>query len=187
MTTDSKSRLDAIGRALRRERERARLSLSELARKAGVAKSTLSQLESGGGNPSVETLWALCIALDIQISVLFDAPKPRVQVIRAGDGPELQSDQAEYRATLLSACPPLARRDVFRLTAEPGASRQADPHAQGVVEHVVLGTGRALVGIASDPVELEPGDYISYPGDVAHTFQALERGTSAVLVSEHTR
>lgn len=187
MTTDSKSHLGAIGLSLHRERKRMGLSLSELARKAGVAKSTLSQLESGGGNPSVETLWALCVALDIQISELFDSPKPRVQVIRATEGPELQSDLADYRATLVSACPPSARRDIYRLTAEPGSPRLADPHAPGVVEHVVLSTGRALVGLASDPVELEPGDYISYPGDLPHTFHALEASTSAVLVSEHTR
>jgi quercetin dioxygenase-like cupin family protein len=56
----------------------------------------------------------------------------------------------------------------------------------GVVEHVVISAGRALVGPADDPVELGPGDYIAYPGDVAHVFQALAPGTCAVLVSEHT-
>ena len=35
-----------------------------------------------------------------------------------------------------------------------------------------------------DPVELRPGDYISYPGDADHVFDALEPGTFAVLVSE---
>src|SRR5690606_27397827 len=53
----------AIAAAVRRERERAGLSLTELARRAGVAKSTLSRLESGTANPSVETLWALGVAL----------------------------------------------------------------------------------------------------------------------------
>ena len=51
--------LGLIARSIRRERERVGLSLSELAKQAGIAKSTLSQLESGTGNPSVETLWAL--------------------------------------------------------------------------------------------------------------------------------
>ncbi|MGL1180837.1 helix-turn-helix domain-containing protein, partial [Vibrio parahaemolyticus] len=50
---------DRIATTLRRERERRDLSVSELARRAGVAKATVSQLENGGGNPSVETLWAL--------------------------------------------------------------------------------------------------------------------------------
>jgi len=54
-----------------------------------------------------------------------------------------------------------------------------------VVEHVVLSTGRALVGVTGEPVELAPGDYIRYPGDVAHVFEALEPGTLAVLLSEH--
>ena len=44
--------IDRIAASIRRERERTGLSLSELARSAGVAKSTLSQLESGSGNPS---------------------------------------------------------------------------------------------------------------------------------------
>jgi len=56
----------------------------------------------------------------------------------------------------------------------------------GVVEHVVIGAGRALVGVTGEPVELSPGDYIRYPGDVPHVFEALEPGTQAVLVSEHT-
>jgi quercetin dioxygenase-like cupin family protein len=55
----------------------------------------------------------------------------------------------------------------------------------GVVEHVVLSSGRALVGPADAPVELSPGDYVAYPGDLPHIFQALDEGTSAVLVSEH--
>jgi quercetin dioxygenase-like cupin family protein len=54
-----------------------------------------------------------------------------------------------------------------------------------VIEHVVLSVGRALVGISEDPVELHPGDYITYPGDVAHVFEALDPGTVAVMVSEH--
>ena len=60
--------LDRIAASIRTERERAGLSLSELARNAGIAKSTLSQLESGAGNPSLETLWALSVALEVPFS-----------------------------------------------------------------------------------------------------------------------
>ena len=48
-----------VSLSLRRERARTGLSLTELAKRAGIAKSTLSQLENGTGNPSLETLWAL--------------------------------------------------------------------------------------------------------------------------------
>src|SRR3974390_2031831 len=175
-----------IAAALRRERARAGLSLTEVARRAGIAKSTLSQLESGTGNPSVETLWAICVALDAPFSRLLDPPRPQTQVIRADEGPTVAAAEADYLATLLAACPPGARRDVYRIQAEPGHARASEPHMPGVVEHVVLSTGRALVGLAGEPVELGPGDYIRYPGDIPHVFEALEPGTLAVLVAEHT-
>ena len=178
--------LSLIAASLRRERRRTGLSLTEVARRAGIAKSTLSQLESGTGNPSLETLWAICVALDAPFSRLLDPPRPHIQVIRADEGPTVSAAHANYQATLLAACPPGARRDVYRIAAEPGHARESEPHMPGVMEHVVLSAGRALVGVAGEPVELGPGDYICYPGDIPHVFEALEPGTLAVLVSEHT-
>jgi transcriptional regulator with XRE-family HTH domain len=177
--------MSQIAAALRRERARAGLTLSEAARRAGVAKSTLSQLESGAGNPSIETLWALCVALDAPFGRLLDPPRPGVRVVRAGEGPTLAAERAHYHATLLAPCPPTARRDVFHIAAEPGPARASEPHMPGVFEHVILSTGAALVGPADGPVELGPDDYIGYPGDVAHVFQALNPNTRAVLISEH--
>jgi transcriptional regulator with XRE-family HTH domain len=184
--TPAKAPLDLVSVALRRERTRAGLSLAEVARRAGIAKSTLSQLESGAGNPSLETLWALCVALNVPFSRLLEPPRPVVQVIRAGEGPRVSAGEADYQATLLATCPPNARRDIYRIVAEPGAPRLSDPHMPGVVEHVVLSAGRALIGPSDDPVELAPGDCITYPGDRPHVFRALVAGTWAVLVSEHT-
>ncbi|MEV7777206.1 helix-turn-helix domain-containing protein [Kitasatospora sp. NPDC088351] len=174
-----------IAASIRRERERGGLSMAELARRAGIAKSTLSQLESGVGNPSVETLWALGVALDVPFSRLVDPPRPVVRVIRAGEGPVTHSERADYAATLLASCPPNARRDIYRIEAQPGETRASDPHMPGTVEHVLLGAGRALAGPSDAPVELGPGDYVSYPGDAAHVFRALEPGTLAVIVMEH--
>ncbi|MEV4125370.1 XRE family transcriptional regulator [Nocardia sp. NPDC049707] len=175
-----------IAAALRRERTRAGLSLTEVANRAGVAKSTLSQLESGTGNPSLETLWALCVALDMPFSRLLDPPRPTVHVIRAGEGPVVAAAKSEYRATLLAAGPANSRRDLFRITAEPGHARESVPHIPGVVEHILLASGHALVGPIDTPVELAPGDYIAYPGDEPHVFEALEPGTWATLVVEYT-
>ncbi len=177
--------IEAIAASLRRERRQSGLSLTEVARRAGIAKSTLSQLESGAGNPSLETLWAICVALGVPFSRLLDPPRAPTQVIRADEGPTVAAAQASYRATLLAACPPGARRDVYRIAAEPGQARASQPHGPGVVEHVVIGVGRALVGVAGEATELGPGDYICYPGDVPHVFEALAPRTQAVLVSEH--
>ncbi|RUQ98034.1 helix-turn-helix domain-containing protein [Labedella endophytica] len=185
MTEPSGPPIAAIAAALQQERRRIGLSLAEVARRAGIAKSTLSGLEAGTGNPSLETLWALSSALEVPFSLLVDPPRPVVQVIRAGDGPALSSESADYVATLLSASPAATRRDIYAISAQPGEPRRSDPHLPGTVEHVVLSAGRALVGPTSDPVEVTAGDYVAYPGDVPHVFEAIEPGTAAVLVSEH--
>jgi transcriptional regulator with XRE-family HTH domain len=177
--------MDAISAALRRERQRSGLSMGDVARRAKLSKSTLSQLEAGAGNPSLETLWAVCAALDISFGRLFDPPRPRVQLIRSGEGPVVASAQADYLAVLLAACPPGSRRDLYKVQAGPGTTRNSDPHPYGVVEHVILCGGRALVGVANEPLELAPGDYTAYPGDVRHVFEALTPGTWGILASEH--
>lgn len=185
MAETTRAPLATIAASLQQERHRAGLSLAEVARRAGIAKSTLSQLESGQGNPSVETLWALSVTLDVPFARLVEPQRPRVQVIRAGEGVAVASEQADYVATLLASGQSRTRRDIYLISVQPGTPRESDPHMAGVIEHVVLSRGRALVGTADDPVELAPGDYISYPGDVAHVFKALEPDTFAVLVSEH--
>lgn len=185
MAKTGRAPLDVIAASLQRERRRTGLSLAEVARRAGIAKSTLSQLESGQGNPSVETLWALGVALDVPFSRLVDPPRPATRLIRAGEGAAVAAQEADYVATVLASCPPNARRDLYQITAQPGDARESDPHMPGVVEHVVLGAGSAMVGPRDAPEELHPGDYFSYPGDEPHIFRALEKDTVAVLVSEH--
>ncbi|MET7396390.1 XRE family transcriptional regulator [Dactylosporangium sp. NPDC005572] len=180
-----KAPLDLIAAALRRERERSNLSLSEVAKRAGVAKSTLSQLESGAGNPNIETLWALAVALNVPFSRLVEPPPTAPRVIRAGEGPSIRSEQADFVGTLLATCPPGVRRDIYLMTVELGSARKADPHLPGTVEHVVMISGRLRVGPADSPVDLDVHDYASFAGDVPHAYEALASGTSFALIMEH--
>ncbi|MFK0154893.1 helix-turn-helix domain-containing protein [Streptomyces sp. NPDC090499] len=177
--------MEWIAGSLKRERTRAGLSLSELAKRAGVAKSTLSQLEAGGGNPSVETLWSLGVALGVPFSALVEPPVSGVQVIRAGEGPTVASERADFAATLLSSSPPGARRDIYHLRMEPGAARESEPHIPGTVEHLVVCSGQVEAGPRGETVELNPGDYLTYRGDVPHVYEALAPGTTFVLVMQH--
>jgi transcriptional regulator with XRE-family HTH domain len=173
-----------VATSLRRERARAGISLTELARRAGIAKSTLSQLEAGSGNPSLETLWALGVALGVPLSRLVEPPKRATTVIRADEGAVMHTEDAEYASVLLAACPAGARRDIYRVRAQPGSPYLARPHVPGTLEHLVVGTGRVLAGPTGEAVELGPGDYLVYPADGPHVFDALEPDCTAVIIME---
>ena len=178
------SPVQAIADNLRAERQRAGLTLSAVARLAGISKSTLSQLEAGSGNPSVETLWAIAVALGVPFSQLVAAPQNRLRVVRRDERQSVVADEAEYAAALLSAGSS-ARRDVYAVTLEPGSARRSDPHLRGSVEHVIVAAGSMRIGPVGEEVEVAAGDYVTYPGDVAHVSEALEPGTWIVLVMEH--
>jgi transcriptional regulator with XRE-family HTH domain len=177
--------LATIAAALRRERERAGLSLTELARRAGLAKSTLSQLEAGTGNPSVETLWSLGVALGVPFSRLVEPPPPEVRVVRRGEAPGFRSERADFTGILLAAGSARVRRDLYVVELEPGTPRLAEGHIPGSVEHFVAAEGRILIGPADDPVEAGPGDYVAFAGDVPHVYRALAAGSWGVLLMEH--
>lgn len=180
----NESPITQIATKLSYERKRSGLSIAEVARQAKIAKSTLSQLESGVGNPSIETLWAICGVLDIPVSRLLESPKAKTKLIRFGQGTKVASEHKNYHATLLAACPPNVSRDIYFIEAEPDQSHYSEPHGQGVIEHVIITKGKARVGLSSENYELVEGDYISYPGDLPHIFEALEKGTRALMVIE---
>ena len=76
---------DVLAANLRRLRIARRLSLSELARATGMSKATLSSVESGRSNPTVETLAALAAALRVSLGELLEEPPlGEVRVVRRG-------------------------------------------------------------------------------------------------------
>lgn len=109
-----------------------------------------------------------------------------VRVLRAGAGARVEAEGAALGVRLLASSARRAAHDLYVVEAEPGAPRVADPHLPGTVEHLVLVSGRMRLGPAGEEVELAPGDYATFPGDVPHRYQALTPGTRAVLLMEHT-
>lgn len=175
----------AIARRLKRERERHGVSASELARRAGLAKSTLTQLEAAKGNPSVETLWALAVALGVPFAQLIDAPQPSMRVVRAGEGVTTHAEHSHYKATLLAACPPGSQHNLYRLEFTAGAARHAEPHIPGTIEHLIVANGQLRTGPVDDPIELDAGDYATFPGDVGHLYEAITETATALLMMEY--
>jgi len=178
---------ELVASAIGRERERAGLSLSALAAKAGLAKSTLSQLEAGKGNPSIETMWAIASALQVPFSFLFESTTSQSRVLRAQESVELPAEVSEYSVALLAKCPPAIRRDLYRVSLKGGRVRTAEAHPQGTVEHAIICDGSVRLGPADEAEDLHPGDYFRYPADVPHSYEALTESAIILLIMESPR
>jgi transcriptional regulator with XRE-family HTH domain len=174
-----------VARSVQERRTHAGRSLADVAAAAGIGKSTLHAIETGEANPGIETLWALARALGVPFGELLEPPAPAVRVVRAGEGPRVDSESSGMRAHLLATTGHQARTEVYTLAFGPGRERGADAHTAGTVEHVLVTQGRLRVGPTPAPADLGPGNLASFPGDVEHVYEPLEPGTEAVLIIEY--
>src|SRR3954470_21910149 len=134
----------ALAGNLRRLRVAARVSLSELSRATGVGKATLSAIENGRGNPTVETLAALAAALGVPLVDLLavGAPAP-VTVVRAGHG-VAAGDGLERVGGVSNA-----GGEVVRATLRAHSLLEEPPREPGARLHLVVTRGTLIAG----PVE----------------------------------
>ena len=177
------------GANVRALRARAGLSALELARRSGVARGTLAQLEAGQGNPTVDTLYALANALGVPLADLLEREQEpgAVHVVRAEEGASV--DGAALGARLLERFErPGLIGELYAIRFHSGSVRHAQPHPLGVIEHLHLHEGCARVGPEDAPVELAAGDYVRFDGSVPHRYEAIggEAG-GTLLVMTATR
>jgi XRE family aerobic/anaerobic benzoate catabolism transcriptional regulator len=83
-TVASQALLRDLGRRLRSLRDEAGLSVSELARLAGLSRRHLTEIEAGRANPSATRLVELARALDREPADLLDLDAARRGVARGG-------------------------------------------------------------------------------------------------------
>ena len=170
----------ALARSLRKRRLERALSLSELARRSGVSKATLSALERGIGNPSVDTVWSLAEALSIPFGDLFEgADDDSMEVRRLADAQVVTEEEGFLGRGLLTRHGRGAL-EMYVLDIERGGRREAAAHSPGVVEHVIVITGSAEVGPLGEAVTLEIGDCLTFSADRPHLYRAVG-GAARVL------
>lgn len=87
----------AVGQRVRDEREKAGLSLAQLAEIAGITKTYLVRLETQGGNPSVEVVAKIAEALDLTAADLLGTPVIRFVGDDAEMPPSLRAFAEEAR------------------------------------------------------------------------------------------
>ena len=164
-----------IGRTLRALRTERGLSLGELARAAGLSKSILARIESDGGNPSVETLWRLSLALGVPLGSLLggDDDAPRVRRIPARESEGMVGDSG-MTGWLVHTEGRVRRIELFDLDFPAGTAHEGSPHLPGTEELVLCISGRLRVGPAGEEQELGPGDGVVFAADVPHRYTAVE-------------
>ncbi|KDN87357.1 XRE family transcriptional regulator [Kitasatospora cheerisanensis] len=173
-----------IGLRLRELRTARGLSLSELARRSGVGKATLSGLESGLRNPTLETLYALTTALGLPLSSALHEPEAAARDAALGRAAAAAVSGRVLDAVLLERFEDEAAvSETYRIRIRPGAVQRSAAHPPGTVEHLVVLSGTARAGGAT----VGPGGHHTWAADVPHSYEAVAADVEAFLMVRHPK
>jgi transcriptional regulator with XRE-family HTH domain len=159
-----------IGAQLRAARLAARMSMAEVAEKAGLTKGFVSKLERDLVNVSVASLIRLCDALGVSVGSLFQAS--RGEVVRRGAYPPINFGGQKISEYLLTPSSE-KRMQAILSDIQPGGGSGDDPYSLPAdVEFVFVLAGELEMTVGGEKVTLGPGDAFTFPATTDRTFRA---------------
>lgn len=167
-------------------RQKRNLTQDGLAKLVGVPRSTIANLESGEGNPSLQNLAKLSAALHISIEQLLVPKRAVCKLIKAEDVPVQERSQGMVQVFKLLP-DRVPNMEVDRFEVKPGSQMKGIPHSSGTKEYFHCIQGEFTVSVLGENYNLRKGDVLAFPGEVNHTYtntgKTLAIGISVVIVA----
>ncbi len=162
----------AIGRRVRRLRQRLQITANDLAAEAGLSPGMLSKIENGGTSASLATLQALARALNVPLTGFFEDVEERraCSYVRAGQGAliERRGTKRGHRYELLGHS---LSGDIVVEPYLITLSADAEPYAlfqHDGVEFIYMLTGKVVYRHADKLYPLSPGDALYFDARAPH-------------------
>ena len=182
-TTELAQRLSA---QLKQARKAQGLTLDAVAKRSGVSRSMLSQIERGESSPTVATLWNLTRALGVDFAGMLDGGMPEddgaPEVMRAERTPRIDSRGEGCQVKILSPPHLAGRYELYDIELAASGALRSDPHRAGCEEHLTVLAGKVRVSSGHHRLELSQGDTGRYRADRAHAIEAADGAARALLV-----
>ncbi len=160
-----------VGANLRRLRSTRGLSLERLARRAGVSRAMLSQTELGHTSPTINLLWKVARALDVNFAALVaGSSEPMPVLLPAREGKLLTNQDGTFSSRALFPLGERRRAEFYELRLKARGEESAHPHPAGTVGNLVVACGSVNVDVDGAAHRLEAGDAIQFNADAPHSY-----------------
>jgi len=169
-----------VGAALREQRRRLNLTLEDVAKRVGITKGFLSEIERDKAAPSVATLMHLRDALSLSVASMFRSSLPRM--VRADRRQAIPFGGVDIGYSLLSA------KDAHRMTIvwgeiAPGGQSGTELHTLSSDEEVILVlSGSLQITVDEATHVLKAGDTFTFDPRRPHRYENPSRKARAVAV-----
>ncbi len=162
-----------LGERIRFYRKSKKFTGQELARRAGISRSLVSQVEKDSANPSIETLRKIAFALEIPIALLFEETIPPDGIlVRKSNRKILKVPKSNLVYELLT--PDLNRKIEFIwIEIEPGKQIEPVAFAHEGEECSIVIEGEYNLWIGDKEYVMTEGDSISFDSSIPHKLANL--------------
>lgn len=174
-----------LGKNIMALRKKRGLSLDELARRSGVSKAMLSQVEQKKANPTVATLWKIAHGLEADLEQLLGrraGPARTIETVRRADSPVFPSPDGSCDIQVCSSLEMIEDLELYYLRFKPGGVLKSAPHFPRTEEMATVIKGQFEVEAAGQTVGLRATDHARYLVDVPHTIRNTGRGKGEVFL-----
>jgi transcriptional regulator with XRE-family HTH domain len=170
-----------LGPRIRSLRQARKVTLRELAERAGVTESFLSQVEREVTSPSIASVQRIARALDLGIADLFVDDEPLGRVVRRAERRRIAYPGLGAIDEFLTVGHG-GRLEVIISTIEVGGGTGDEPYTHESDEEVVIVLeGRLELWVGDETHVLEEGDAITYSSRQMHRNRNPGPGRAVVL------
>jgi transcriptional regulator with XRE-family HTH domain len=161
-----------VGRNLRLWRTRRGYSLERLTKLSGVSRGMLGQIERGRSAPTIGLLWKIATALGITFSNLTAPATRRGTILLNRERARiLASSNGRFTSRALFPFDGERHTEFYELRLAAGHLEEAEAHAPGTIENLVVSKGAVEIHDGTAWHRLEQGDAIVFEADVAHQYR----------------
>ena len=157
------------------------LTQEALAKSAALPRSTIANLESGNGNPSLAVLVKVAGTLAVPIDELLGSPRAKVRKWAAADLPSRSRGRGVSIRPLVPE--PVPEEMLVMMDFAPNAAMGGTPHLPGTREFFSCLEGLVTIFVAGDRYDLAAGDVLGFPGNVAHSYRNPDAGARSLGIS----
>jgi len=165
---------EKIGVILKAYREKTGLHQAEIAKRANISTSMLSQIERSVVAPSIDTLCGVCDALGMDISHLFRSisDKHQVRVLRKGERLKNSEHGVRYEQLVVNADAAFPA-EMFLLEVAPRQKIGLSAHGHEGTEMGYILTGTALLVVNGREYILKRGDSVVFNASLPHSLENI--------------
>ena len=170
-----------LGPRIRSLRQARQVTLRQLAERAGVTESFLSQVEREVTSPSIASVQRIARALDLGIADLFGDEPPIGRVVRRAERRRIVYPGLNAVDEFLTSGRD-GRLEVILTTLEPGGGTGEEPYTHESDEEVVIVLEGGLeLWVGDEFHDLAEGDSITYSSRQPHRNRNPGPGRAVIL------